>query len=110
MSPNALVIGGLLQSLSPKRVTPAGVPVVEGVIEHQSRQLESGLDRTVEVSVPFVALGDLAQAMTAATLGISLEATGFIAARSAKSGRLVLHVTEIRFVEGNQDGFQTQAS
>ena len=110
MARNGLAIDGRLDSLSVKRVTPAGLPVVEGVIDHHSSQVEAGLPRAVMALVPFVALGEMANVVAAAPLGTLLEANGFIAARSAKSGRLVLHVTEIRFVEGNQDGFQTQAS
>jgi hypothetical protein len=33
--------------------------------------------------------------------------TGFLAARSAKSRTTVLHVKEIEFQEGNENGIQT---
>lgn len=101
MQANSLEIEGLLVERSPRRLTPAGVPVVEGVLEHCSSVAEAGVEREIRATVPFVAVGDNALPLTDAPLGLRVKASGFIAAKSLKNGRLVLHVTELRFVEGN---------
>lgn len=107
---NEFAIDGIVEELSALRMTPAGLPVIEGVLRHRSMQDEAGLPRAVQAFVPFVAVGELARCFSGSPLGVALEATGFIAVRSAKSRRLVLHMRKIRFVEGNENGIQTQAS
>lgn len=107
MRSNCFELEGRLTELNPMRVTPGGVKVASGVIEHQSRQDEAGAERDVAVTVPFVAVGDISLMIAAASLGARVAARGFVAASSRKSKKLVLHVNEIEFVEGNCDGFQT---
>jgi len=109
VSANALVLQGELRELSALRRTPAGVAVIEGVISHRSRQLEAGHEREVTAEVPFVMVGNDAPLLAQGVLGATVSVNGFVAARSLKSNRLVLHVTEMRFVEGNENGFQTEA-
>lgn len=101
MRANLIELRGQLVELSPVRVTPAGVRVIGGVIDHRSQQDEAGSAREVLASVPFVAVGRVSDMIAAAKLGAEVAAKGFIAAKSLKSKRLVLHVTEIEFVEGN---------
>ncbi|WP_366984021.1 primosomal replication protein N [Accumulibacter sp.] len=86
------------------RFTPAGVPVSECLIGHQSEQLEAGSRRRVECEVQAIALGSVAQWLQAAAPGAELRLTGFLAARSRHSKQPRLHVTTIEFVEGNRDG------
>lgn len=63
--------------------------------------------RQVECEVACVALGVSAGLLAAASLGDRLTITGFLAAKSLKSRSPVLHVKEIEFQEGNENGFQT---
>jgi len=63
--------------------------------------------RQVECEVACVALGVPAGLLNAAKLGDKLTVTGFLAAKSLKSRTPVLHVKEIEFQEGNENGFQT---
>jgi len=49
-------------------------------------------------------MGPVSTWLDAAPLGVMLEVTGFLAARSRNSRTLVLHVQEIEFLEGNQNG------
>lgn len=86
------------------RYTPAGVPVVECVIGHQSEQIEAGSPRRVECEIPAIALGDTARWIQDAAPGMSVRLGGFLAARSKSSKQLRLHVTTIEFEEGNQNG------
>jgi primosomal replication protein N len=55
-----------------------------------------------------VALGNTALLLKEANPGDGLSLTGFLAARSAKNRTVVLHVNRIEFLEGNQNGIQTQ--
>jgi primosomal replication protein N len=80
------------------------VPVTECVIGHQSEQVEAGNPRRIECEIQAIALGETARWLQAATPGIAVHLTGFLAAKSQHSKQLRLHVTMIEFVEGNQNG------
>ena len=99
---------GSLDELGALRRTPAGVPVLEGRLNHRSKQLEAGLEREVTVDLPWIALGDLALLISASAPDATVKASGFVAAKSLRSRTPVLHLTQIEFIEGNQHGFQTE--
>ena len=105
---NTLRIAGRLLELAPMRYTPAGVPVMTFVLEHASRQVEGGHERDVACELQAMALGDVVQQMSAAGPGWEIEATGFVAAKSKRSKMPVLHVTQIKFLKGINNGFQTE--
>ncbi|WP_227817869.1 primosomal replication protein N [Nitrogeniibacter aestuarii] len=107
---NTLRIEGRLIELAPMRYTPAGVPLINCILGHASRQVENGLERDVECELPAVAIGDMARQLAVAACGWKLEATGFLAAKSKRSKLPVLHITNIKFLEGIDNGFQTQES
>jgi len=86
------------------RYTPAAVPVTECVIGHESEQVEAGSPRRVVCEVQAIGLGDTARWLQAATPGVKVRLSGFLAAKSQNSKQLRLHVTTIEFVEGNQNG------
>ncbi len=88
------------------RYTPAGVPVVEFLLGHGSRQIEAGAERQVDCEIPCIALGPAAQLLAAARVGDDVLLEGFLAARSLKRRTPVLHVTTVEFMEGNHDGIQ----
>jgi primosomal replication protein N len=90
-------------------MTPAGVPVVECLLAHRSRQWEAGIEREVSCELRAVALGDSARLMAAAPPGAQLKVAGFIAARSLKSRSPVLHVNTVEFLEGTNHGLWKQA-
>ncbi|QID19832.1 primosomal replication protein N [Nitrogeniibacter mangrovi] len=92
------------------RYTPAGVPVVSCIVGHVSRQTENGVERDVECELPAVALGDMARQLGVARCDWMVEATGFLAAKSKRSRAPVLHITNIKFLEGIDNGFQTEGS
>ena len=101
---NQLAITGNIIELAQLRHTPAGVPVLEFRIAHESEQIEAGLPRKAECEVQAVALGQSALLLKGAKPGDSLSLTGFLAARSAKSKQPVLHVERIEFTEGMNHG------
>lgn len=105
---NALRLDARIAELLPLRRTPAGVPIASCGLAHESRQEESGLARDVSVELDAVAVGELAGVLAAASPGMRIRATGFLAAKSLRSRKPVLHLTKIEFLEGNENGFQAQ--
>jgi primosomal replication protein N len=101
---NRVELTGILIERKALRYTPARVPVVECLIGHQSEQIEAGIARRVEYEIQALGLGEIANWLQAATPGLRVHLTGFLAAKSQSSKQLRLHVTTIEFVEGNQNG------
>jgi primosomal replication protein N len=98
---NLIQLSGTLLERGALRYTPAGLPVIEFRLTHQSEQQEAELARRVECEMPCLAMGKLANLVTAVQPGDGLWISGFLAARSLKVKTLVLHVNEIEFFEGN---------
>jgi primosomal replication protein N len=88
-----------LQERDSLRYTPAGIPVIEFRVAHESVQNEAGSERRVECEIACVALGTPALLLKEASSGMAVELSGFLAARSLKQKTPVLHVTTVRFVE-----------
>jgi primosomal replication protein N len=101
---NQLQITGRLAEKKTLRYTPAGIPVAEGRLEHQSEQVEARQERQAYCEIPVLALGDLANVLVAATIGAKLQMRGFLMAKSRNSKMLVLHAQTIEFLEGTKNG------
>ena len=82
------------------RYTPAGLPAVEFRIRHESSTTEAGTERRVRAEMPAIAFDTVARQVASAGLGSALRAQGFLAAKSQRSMKVVLHVTNIEFMEG----------
>jgi primosomal replication protein N len=93
---NQVHLDGILVERAAMRHTPAGVPVVEAQIRHRSDVIEAGTPRTLEFMVNAVALGPVAGKLEREALGAQLDLSGFLAPRSRRSNKLVLHLTEYR--------------
>ena len=79
---------------SPLRYTPAGIPALNLVLEHESEVEEGGVTRQVKLTVRAVAFGALAETSVKSELGQVQLFTGFlINARTSKS--LVFHIQAI---------------
>jgi primosomal replication protein N len=98
---NRLEISGVLTELKALRHTPAGVPVVEFRLRHESARVEAGARRKVNAEIDAVAFEAQARLLAAGTLGRQLKLEGFLCAKSRQSRKPVLHVTNIEFVEGS---------
>lgn len=98
---NRVELVGSLIERQVLRHTPAGVPVTECRIRHESEQIEAGSPRRVECEIPAIGLGDPAKWLQAAATGASVRVSGFLAAKSRNSKQLVLHIEHIEFLEGN---------
>ena len=87
------------------RYTPAGIPVVEFLLAHASRQVEAATERQVDCEMSCIALGQTAQLLSVAKVGDSVMVEGFLAARSLKRRNPILHVNTVEFMEGIENGF-----
>jgi len=96
---NRTELSGTLLERGNLRYTPAGIPVIEFRIAHQSEQIEAAASRRVECEIACVALGPIALLLKESSPGCALTAEGFLASRSLKQKTPVLHVTNIEFVE-----------
>ena len=94
------MLSGKLIELDALRYTPAGIPVVNFRLSHASEQPEAGQARAVECEIAGLALDREARLMAAAKPGMQVRVTGFLAGKSRGSKQLVLHTTDIEFVEG----------
>jgi primosomal replication protein N len=94
---NQLVLKAEVVQIEPLRYTPAGIPLLSVVLRHASEQIEAGMKRKVECEVNAVALGNLATHKLL-TVGLHIQASGFLAKRSLKSTQLVMHINHIEYV------------
>ena len=101
-------MSGRLLELGTLRYTPAGVAAVEFKLAHESEQDEAGGSRKVQAEVSAVAFDTQAKLLSGRPLGSSVRVQGFIGAKSKRSKRLVLHATNIEFIEGEQHAAAAQ--
>lgn len=93
---NTLVLKATVHSIEPLRYTPAGMPLLQLQLLHDSEQQEAGLNRKVHCQLPAVLIGEKAQAPL--QLGDYIKVKGFLAQRSAKSTQVVLHIQELQHI------------
>ncbi len=82
------------------RYTPAGVAALELRLAHQDKVAEAGAERSLQFELDAVALGDAAQRLARTALGARVKLTGFIAPRSRRSQRLMVHINEFVLEQG----------
>lgn len=97
---NQLRIRGKAVAKSALRYTPAGIAVLEASFEHEGSVFEATAERTLAFEFSAIALGALAQALDREPLGKPMMLEGFIAPRTRRSTRLVMHITEYKASEG----------
>lgn len=98
---NQLRIRASVVAKSALRYTPAGIAVLEASFKHEGDVVEAGAARALAFEFAGVALGAVAQALDREPLGALLMLEGFIAPRTRRTARLLVHVTEYRVSEGN---------
>ena len=76
---------------------------VEFKLAHESEQAEAGGKRAIQAEVNAIAFETQAKLLTGRPLGSPVKVQGFLGARSKRSRKLILHVTNIEFIEGEQD-------
>ena len=89
----------MLTEHQPLRYTPAGLPITEIVLLHQSEQTEVGMKRKVECEAQAIALGQTAVELSRIEAGARLVIRGFLAAKSLRRRHeLVLHIEEFELL------------
>ncbi len=95
---NIVKLSARIAEASPLRYTPAGIPAINFVLEHESEMQEAGVTRQVKLTVRAVAFGALAETSAKAELGKFQLFTGFlINARTSKS--LIFHIQDIQDIQ-----------
>ena len=106
--PNRIELGGRIVELGALRHTPAGLPVAEFRILHESVAIEAGLERKVNAEVDAIAFNAQARLIASSPLDSRLRVVGFLCAKSQRSRKLILHVSKVEFIESsppaNADG------
>ena len=100
MALNRFELTGRLLELGALRLTPAGVAALEFRVVHESEQAEAGSQRRVDAEIGAIAFEAEARLIAGRPLGSEVRLQGFLSAKSKRSKKLMLHVTEIEFVEG----------
>ena len=81
---------------------------VEFRLGHESEQDEAGAKRTIQAEVNAIAFETQAKLLSGAPLGSPVRVQGFLGVKSRRSKRLVLHVTNIEFIEGENHAAAAQ--
>ncbi|MBX9295790.1 primosomal replication protein N [Chromobacterium piscinae] len=97
---NRLVLTVTVEREDALRYTPAGLPVVEMWLKHQSRQTAGGFERDVACDIQAVWIGDDARKYSGKLAGQVINVTGFLGQRSLRNPRLVLNIEYVEFVKG----------
>jgi primosomal replication protein N len=96
---NQLRIHAKAVAKSALRYTPAGVAVLEASFQHQGSVKEAAAERSLAFEFSAIALGAVALALDREPLGKPMMLEGFIAPRSRRTTRLLVHVTEYKVNE-----------
>jgi len=76
------------------RYTPAGIPIVTARLQHQSEQMEAGINRQVEFEIAAMAAGEISGRLNKASLGGMFRFSGFLARRNRNSKSVVFHIID----------------
>ena len=88
---NLLHLSAHITALQALRYTPAGVPVLELELSHQSTQSEAGQARLTQLKIRAIAFGMVAEQLGKFALGQELCLSGFLAAGRSGKG-LIFHI------------------
>ena len=75
------------------RYSPAGVPVLECLLDHRSTQVEAEVEREVAFEIKALALGAVVAELERVAPGTALKIHGFLAPARKGSRTLLLHIT-----------------
>jgi primosomal replication protein N len=80
------------------RYTPAGVAVLQAGLAYAGAVAEAGIERQLDFELEAVAVGDAAHRLAVQALGTEFDLDAFLAPRSRRSRRLILHITEFKAI------------
>ncbi len=76
------------------RYTPAGLAVAEGSFRFDGPVTEAGAERVLGFEFAAIAVGPVAVGLEREPLGLPLTISGFVAPKTRRSTRLIVHITE----------------
>jgi primosomal replication protein N len=91
---NRFDLSATLIEKSVKRYTPAGTPVLECQIQHDSDVSEAASVRRLNFETRVKAVGETAERLQNIALGSRLRLTGFLAPTRLHSRQLLFHITD----------------
>ncbi len=95
---NCVVLTARIAEAEALRYTPAGLPALNLLLEHESEVLEAGQTRQVKVVMKSVAFGAMADRLVKQAIGSLWRFEGFLA--SGRSGKgVVFHIQELEQIE-----------
>ncbi|MBK1779862.1 primosomal replication protein N [Advenella sp. WQ 585] len=83
--------------VKPLRHTPAGLPALDLVLEHQSEIIEASHPRMIDFIIHARALGETAMVLSKVAMGSEIRVKGFLAQARKNSGRVILHIQNVQF-------------
>ena len=92
---NHFILTAALIAKEALRYTPAGIPVIECLLEHSGEVQEAAQVRQVRMSLEAIAIGSVHQQLDQMALGGVARFEGFLAHKTLRSQRLVFHITHI---------------
>ena len=93
MSANAVVLTACIAEVHTLRYTPAGIPALQLVLEHQSEVQDAQGKRQVKMVLKAMAFGALAERLVSQAVGSNWEFQGYLSnSRAGKS--IVLQIQD----------------
>ena len=97
---NRLVLLAEMVERGAARYTPAGLPVCEFSLRHESQLTEAGQPRKVSMEIRALGIGDIAQRLQRLEIGTRGSFAGFLT--NQRNGRgIVFHVTDVELCSGS---------
>jgi len=96
---NLIKLTARILQVQPLRYTPAGIPVLDVVLQHESWQEENGQKCLVSFEIPARILGKQAEEWQYRQ-DTMVEAEGFLAQRSKRFPRPILRIQNIKEYKG----------
>jgi primosomal replication protein N len=91
---NRVELSAKIVEKSAQRFTPAGLPALDLILEHEMELEELGRKRQVKLSIKALVMGEMVKAINDAALGTELKFLGFLV--SPKSYKTVIfHIQEV---------------
>ncbi len=94
---NQLSLQARILEMGALRHTPAGLPVLDLILSHESEVMEAGMPRRVELTITAKAIGEWGQKLASLPMGTEMRVRGFLAPTRKNSSRLILHIQQAEF-------------
>ncbi|CAG9180963.1 primosomal replication protein N [Cupriavidus pampae] len=89
---NQIRLSAALVERDALRYTPAGVPVVNCILQHVGEVVEAATPRQVEFAIAAMGIGPVGKQLERMALGTLLNCEGFLARKHRNSKALVFHI------------------